>query len=251
MSRTYRDDVSTVRRSKRPTCRPGDRGLTQSRCGSRRHPRSQAVPMAHAVRPAMASQHRNGLHDPTVERVLERCHLRAHEKSRSARPRILEGDVNCACSLYAGLQGHGDKRNGAEIGSLDPGPLDVEQVMHAVATYGDPAKAAKAAVIGSGPGSRAKSSVGSQPDSPSWVWAHHEQRRDRSGMPGVPPCRQPRFRPGQNPGRSSTPKAAQADVPRGTTLTRGAAWPGHRRAWESDHPSVGSTGAPRSGPRRA
>ncbi len=57
---------------------------------------------------------------------------------------FLEGGVAWACSLYAGLQGHWDKRNAAAIGELDPARLDVEQVMHAVVTYGDPATVAAA-----------------------------------------------------------------------------------------------------------
>lgn len=50
---------------------------------------------------------------------------------------FLEGGVAWACSLYADLVGHWEKRNGAEIGQLDPAALDVDGLMTFVEKYGD------------------------------------------------------------------------------------------------------------------
>ncbi len=50
---------------------------------------------------------------------------------------FLEGGVGWACSLYADLIGHWEKRNANEIGQLDPAALDVDEFMSYVAKYGD------------------------------------------------------------------------------------------------------------------
>jgi predicted TIM-barrel fold metal-dependent hydrolase len=49
---------------------------------------------------------------------------------------FLEGGVAWACSLYADLVGHWEKRNAGEITQLDPANLDVAGVMEYVAKYG-------------------------------------------------------------------------------------------------------------------
>jgi predicted TIM-barrel fold metal-dependent hydrolase len=49
---------------------------------------------------------------------------------------FLEGGVAWACSVFADLVGHWEKRNAEEIGQLDPSILDVEGVMAYVAKYG-------------------------------------------------------------------------------------------------------------------
>jgi predicted TIM-barrel fold metal-dependent hydrolase len=55
----------------------------------------------------------------------------------SLRIGFLEGGVAWACSLYAGLLGHWEKRNAEEIGSLDPERLDVDRLMAYVDSHGD------------------------------------------------------------------------------------------------------------------
>lgn len=50
---------------------------------------------------------------------------------------FLEGGVAWACSLYADLIGHWEKRNINEIGQLDPSALDVDGVMKLLEEYGD------------------------------------------------------------------------------------------------------------------
>jgi len=50
---------------------------------------------------------------------------------------FLEGGVAWACSLYADLIGHWEKRNGNEIGQLDPDTLDVDALMAFIVKYGD------------------------------------------------------------------------------------------------------------------
>jgi predicted TIM-barrel fold metal-dependent hydrolase len=50
---------------------------------------------------------------------------------------FLEGGVAWAAMLYTGLLGHWEKRNGREIGALDPSRLDVDALMQLVAQYGD------------------------------------------------------------------------------------------------------------------
>ncbi|HEY2303537.1 MAG TPA: amidohydrolase family protein [Acidimicrobiales bacterium] len=50
---------------------------------------------------------------------------------------FLEGGVAWACSLFADLVGHWEKRNGAKIGDLDPDRLDVDGLMEYFETYGD------------------------------------------------------------------------------------------------------------------
>lgn len=52
---------------------------------------------------------------------------------------FLEGGVGWACSLYADLVGHWEKRNAAEIGQLDPSVLDVEAFMQYVQKHGSDA----------------------------------------------------------------------------------------------------------------
>ena len=50
---------------------------------------------------------------------------------------FLEGGVAWAAMLYSGLLGHWEKRNGREIGTLDPSRLDVDALMGLVEQYGD------------------------------------------------------------------------------------------------------------------
>ena len=50
---------------------------------------------------------------------------------------FLEGGVAWAAMLYTSFLGHWEKRNGREIGTLDPTRLDVDALMQLVATYGD------------------------------------------------------------------------------------------------------------------
>lgn len=52
---------------------------------------------------------------------------------------FLEGGVGWACSMYADLVGHWEKRNAGEIGQLDPEALDVDSFMRYVDKYGDDA----------------------------------------------------------------------------------------------------------------
>jgi hypothetical protein len=56
---------------------------------------------------------------------------------------FLEGGVGWAAMLYTGLLGHWQKRNGREIGALDPSRLDVDALMRFVAEYGDEEVAAR------------------------------------------------------------------------------------------------------------
>ncbi|HSO97274.1 MAG TPA: amidohydrolase family protein [Acidimicrobiia bacterium] len=51
---------------------------------------------------------------------------------------FLEGGVAWACSLFAGLVGHWEKRNGRAIEGLDPDRLDVDALMDYFREYGDP-----------------------------------------------------------------------------------------------------------------
>lgn len=60
---------------------------------------------------------------------------------------FLEGGVGWACSLYADLVGHWEKRNIDEIGQLDPSALDVESLMVYMNRYGDDATRANADAI--------------------------------------------------------------------------------------------------------
>jgi predicted TIM-barrel fold metal-dependent hydrolase len=57
---------------------------------------------------------------------------------------FLEGGVAWACSLYADLVGHWEKRNADEITQLDPANLDVAGVMAYVAKYGSDEMRARA-----------------------------------------------------------------------------------------------------------
>jgi len=50
---------------------------------------------------------------------------------------FLEGGVAWACELFAGLVGHWEKRNRAEIWQLDPDRLDVDALMSYFDRYGD------------------------------------------------------------------------------------------------------------------
>jgi predicted TIM-barrel fold metal-dependent hydrolase len=50
---------------------------------------------------------------------------------------FLEGGVAWACSLFAGLVGHWEKRNGRAIVGLDPDRLDVDELMRYFREYGD------------------------------------------------------------------------------------------------------------------
>jgi hypothetical protein len=52
---------------------------------------------------------------------------------------FLEGGVAWACSLFADLVGHWEKRNGTAIKRLDPDRLDVDALMDYFETYGDAA----------------------------------------------------------------------------------------------------------------
>ena len=49
----------------------------------------------------------------------------------------LEGGVAWACSLFADLVGHWEKRNASRIGDLDPDNLDVDQLVGYFSEYGD------------------------------------------------------------------------------------------------------------------
>ena len=51
---------------------------------------------------------------------------------------FLEGGVAWACSLFAGLVGHWEKRNGDAISGLDPDLLDVDELVRYFGDYGDP-----------------------------------------------------------------------------------------------------------------
>jgi predicted TIM-barrel fold metal-dependent hydrolase len=57
---------------------------------------------------------------------------------------FLEGGVGWACSLFADLVGHWEKRNKDEIGQLDPATLNVDAFMDYVAKYGTDDVTAKA-----------------------------------------------------------------------------------------------------------
>jgi predicted TIM-barrel fold metal-dependent hydrolase len=50
---------------------------------------------------------------------------------------FLEGGVAWACSLFADLVGHWEKRNASRIGDLDPDNLDVDQLVGYFSEYGD------------------------------------------------------------------------------------------------------------------
>ena len=52
---------------------------------------------------------------------------------------FLEGGVAWAASLWAGLVGHWEKRNGTAIAGLDPDRLDVDELLTYFARYGDDA----------------------------------------------------------------------------------------------------------------
>ena len=56
---------------------------------------------------------------------------------------FLEGGVAWACSLFAGLVGHWEKRNGDAIAGLDPDRLDVDALLGYFAAYGDEAVTAR------------------------------------------------------------------------------------------------------------
>jgi predicted TIM-barrel fold metal-dependent hydrolase len=51
---------------------------------------------------------------------------------------FLEGGVAWACSLFAGLVSHWEKRNGDAISGLDPDLLDVAELLRYFGDYGDP-----------------------------------------------------------------------------------------------------------------
>jgi predicted TIM-barrel fold metal-dependent hydrolase len=51
---------------------------------------------------------------------------------------FLEGGVAWACSLFAGLVGHWEKRNGDAISGLDPDSLDVDELVRYFGDYGGP-----------------------------------------------------------------------------------------------------------------
>ena len=50
---------------------------------------------------------------------------------------FLEGGVAWACNLYSDLIGHWEKRNGKEIGRLDPRNLDIELAMELAREYSE------------------------------------------------------------------------------------------------------------------
>ena len=50
---------------------------------------------------------------------------------------FLEGGVAWACSLFADLVGHWEKRNAGAIGNLDPDNLDVDELVGYLSEYGD------------------------------------------------------------------------------------------------------------------
>jgi predicted TIM-barrel fold metal-dependent hydrolase len=56
---------------------------------------------------------------------------------------FLEGGVAWACSLFADLVGHWEKRNGKAILDLDPDRLNVDELMEYFEAYGDPAAQAR------------------------------------------------------------------------------------------------------------
>jgi predicted TIM-barrel fold metal-dependent hydrolase len=60
---------------------------------------------------------------------------------------FLEGGVGWACSLFADLIGHWEKRNRNEIGNLDPSTLDVDAFMAYVSKYGDAQVQSKADAV--------------------------------------------------------------------------------------------------------
>ena len=60
---------------------------------------------------------------------------------------FLEGGVGWACSLFADLIGHWEKRNKSQIGQLDPSTLDVDAFMEYVAKYGDETTIAKSDAV--------------------------------------------------------------------------------------------------------
>ena len=68
---------------------------------------------------------------------------------------FLEGGVAWACELFAGLVGHWEKRNRAEIWQLDPDRLDVDALMEYFERYGDD-DVARVASTTSAPTSRAR-----------------------------------------------------------------------------------------------
>jgi predicted TIM-barrel fold metal-dependent hydrolase len=53
------------------------------------------------------------------------------------RVAFLEGGVGWACSLYADLVGHWEKRNATAIRDLDPAAVDVDLMMRLLEEYGD------------------------------------------------------------------------------------------------------------------
>jgi predicted TIM-barrel fold metal-dependent hydrolase len=55
---------------------------------------------------------------------------------------FLEGGVAWACSLFADLVGHWEKRNADRISDLDPDNLDVDEMVRYLSEYGDDAVAA-------------------------------------------------------------------------------------------------------------
>src|SRR5581483_5482543 len=55
---------------------------------------------------------------------------------------FLEGGAAWACSLYADLVGHWEKRNGEAIHALDPARLDRRLMLDLIAEYGEPAMTA-------------------------------------------------------------------------------------------------------------
>jgi predicted TIM-barrel fold metal-dependent hydrolase len=57
---------------------------------------------------------------------------------------FLEGGVAWACSTFAGLVGHWEKRNRDAIGGLDPDRLDVDELMRYFRDYGDASVTARA-----------------------------------------------------------------------------------------------------------
>jgi predicted TIM-barrel fold metal-dependent hydrolase len=60
---------------------------------------------------------------------------------------FLEGGVGWACSLFADLIGHWEKRNKNEIGNLDPSTLNVDEFMQFVDKYGDDQVKAQSAAV--------------------------------------------------------------------------------------------------------
>ena len=60
---------------------------------------------------------------------------------------FLEGGVGWACSLFADLIGHWEKRNAGEIGQLDPSTLNVDELMTFVSKYGSADVTAKSDAV--------------------------------------------------------------------------------------------------------